>query len=46
MLVLGRHPDLDTKGLHHLEPKLKGKASVLVKDNAKGEAIDIEDITV
>ena len=43
MVVLGRHLDLDTKGLHHLRPKPRGKAGVLVKDNAKGRAMDIED---
>ena len=43
MVVLGRYPDLDTKGLHHLRPKLKGKARVLVKNNADRHAMDIED---
>jgi len=46
VVLLGRHPDLDTKGLHHLLPKLRGKAGVLVKDNAKREAMDVEDTTV
>ena len=42
-VVLGRHSDLDTKGLHHLRPKLRGKVGVLVKNNAKRRAMDIED---
>jgi len=46
MVVLGRHPDLDTKGFHHLRPKLRGKARVLVKDNAEREAMDIKDSAV
>jgi len=46
VVVLGRPSDLDTKGLHGLRPKLRGKARVLVKDNAKREPMDIEDSAV
>ena len=46
VVVLGYHPDLDTKGFHHVGPKLRGKARVVVKNNAKRRAMDIEDCAI
>jgi len=46
VVVLGGHPDYDTKGLHDLGPNLRGKARVLVEDNAEREPVDVEDSTV
>ena len=42
VVVLGRPPDLDTKRLHHLRPKVGGKGRVLVQDNAERRVMDIE----
>jgi hypothetical protein len=42
-VVLSGHSDLDIERFHHLGLKLRGKARVLIEDNAKGKTMYIED---
>ena len=46
VVVLGGHPDLDTYGLHHLGPKLRGKPGVLVQDDTERETMNIKDTSL
>ena len=43
VVVLGGHPDLNSQGLHHLGPKLRGELRVLVQNNTEWEAMNIKD---
>ena len=43
VVVLGGHPDLNTKRFHHLGPKLRGESAILVQNDTEWEAMNIKD---